>query len=131
MQEETAVVMDSWWNVDFAKNNCGRRKGTENPCFGEPTGEVKDYELQISTAWAADSACRGLKLVGFDSAQTSRLDNEIEFQLMLDYVPGETKQSWTMTSRKTLKVVATGTDNAKAAAHTICAVLNHKGGSVE
>jgi len=123
--------MDSWWNVDYARNGCAMRKSGVNPCLGDPTGEVKDYESQIATTWAADSVCQGLTLVGFDSHSDHETRGAIEFQIMLDYVPGAANQSWTMTSRKTLKVVATGTDDAKATAHTICAVLNHKGGSVE
>ena len=45
---------------------------------------------------------------------------DVAHQLMLDYVPGASKQSWTVADRKTLKAVGTGTDDAKRTTRTIC-----------
>jgi hypothetical protein len=126
---EPAVLMNSRWNVDYAKAVCERP--ANNPCFGDPTGEVKDYESRIATTWAADPTCHGLRLVGFDTRRKEEEDRAIDLQLVFDYVPGDSKQNWRVMKRNPLIVVATGTDDAKTTAHTLCAVLNHKGGSVE
>ncbi len=98
-------------------------------CTDDPTGEVRDYESQIATSFAADPTCHGLKLIGTNSPVFAQEGVDSEWQLMLDYVAGDSKQNWTVTSEKV--IVATGTDNAKLTAHTLCSVLNHKGGSVE
>jgi len=130
-EKEPTVLGDGGWNVDYAKNVCESRRQSATPCLTDPTSEVRDYELQIRTEWAANPICHGLRLVGFGQSVSADEDKAIEFQLMLDYVPGESKQSWTVTNRKALTQVATGTDDPKTTAHTICAVLSHRGGSVE
>jgi hypothetical protein len=128
--KEPTVLMDDWWNVDYAKQVCASKlQNHTDICIDDPTGEVRDYESQIETTFAADPNCHGLKMIGTNGPVFAHGTINADWQMMLDYVPGDSKQNWTLTDR--VAIVATGTDDAKATVHTLCAVLSHKGGSVE
>src|SRR5580692_5242385 len=63
--KEPIVFMDQWWNVDYAKNRCEQREHLNVPqCDGDPTSEVKDYQRQIATAFAANPTCHGFRMIG-------------------------------------------------------------------
>jgi hypothetical protein len=124
--------MDQWWNVDYAKNRCEQREHLNVPqCDGDPTSEVKDYQRQIATAFAANPTCHGFRMIGAIERFNSEDLLASQWQLMLDYEPGASKQSWSVVKQKSLAVVAEGTDGPKETVSTLCAILSHKGGSAE
>jgi len=124
------VVMDEWWNVDYAKNRCEQRAKL-NPCIGDSASEVRDFELKVASAFTADATCHGFKLVGV--LGPVKTDDVIasQWQLMFNYDPGEAKQSWTLVAKSGVSSVTTGEDGPKETVRAICSVLGQKGGSVE
>jgi hypothetical protein len=122
--KEPTILTNDGSNVFYAKEVCASKLQTHTDiCIDDPTGEVRDYESQIATAFAADPTCHGLKLIGTNPAYkfTQEVVENAEWQLGFNYVPGDSKQNWTVSNRKTLEIVATGTENAKATAHTLSA----------
>ena len=104
--KQPTVFMDNWWNVDYAKQVCASRAQNHTDiCIGDPTGEVRDYESQIATAFAADPTCRGLRLLGANGPVPAQEIIDMNYQLMLDYIPGDSKQNWTVTNNKTPNIV--------------------------
>jgi hypothetical protein len=125
------VWMDQWWNVDYAKGRCEQRTQYHlAPCIGDPKDEVRDYELQIATAFAADATCHGFRLTGVHSF-TPEDATTANWQLIFDYDPGESKQSWSVVDKKTLQVMGSGTDRPRETVRALCIVVSKKGGSVD
>jgi len=54
------VVIDDWWNVDFARNACNQRAASNDPCVGDPVAEVRDFESELRTLSAGDPRCQGI-----------------------------------------------------------------------
>lgn len=125
------VVVDDWWNLDFAKSDCALR-ATRNKaaCLFDPTLEVRNFEAQLVTYFAADPSCSGIVLVG----PNGREGLEPHWLLMLDFLPGESTQSWEIVAPGVAstrrQVYSAGKGEPKEIVHTVCAVVQHGGGSV-
>jgi hypothetical protein len=128
-EKEPAVVVDDRWNVDYAKNGCSMRAITEEPCVGDPVAEVRSFEAQLGTFFASDPSCQGVVLANYkgpDSAP-SRAASIADWRLTLDFIFGETSQSWSMI-RHVDSSYNTGNGNPRKIAHTICAVVKQARG---
>jgi hypothetical protein len=134
-KREPVVVLDDWWNIDFAKNGCEMRAHTVNPCIGDPLLEVRDFELQFHAFFASDPLCHGIVLADYkgpehvaskaaSDADTSKGD----WQLMLDFNVGRPSQGWTLVHHNQ---ASTGQGDPKEIIHTVCGVVKQTGGSVE
>ena len=132
-RREPIVVLDDWWNVDFAKNGCEMRAGSNDPCIGDPVMEVHDFESQLRTFFASDPLCHGVVLAGFGPTQAaSRAASEADtskedWQLMLGFRVGESSQSWTLVHHAQ---ASTGQGPPKDTVHAVCAVVKQTGGSL-
>jgi len=133
-KKQTIIVIDDWWNVDFAKNRCeimARNGGAA--CSGDPTWEVRDFEAQLRSAFASDGSCRGIVLASFGPGQAaskaaSEADtSKADWQLMLNFQVGESSQTWTMVHRNQ---TTSGRGNPREIIHTVCAVVKQVGGSI-
>jgi hypothetical protein len=133
-KREPIVVIDDWWNVDFAKNGCELRAGSNDPCVGDPVVEVRDFESQLRTFFASDPRCHGVVLADFfgptqaasraaSEANTSKAD----WQLMLDFNVGQTSQNWTIVHHGQ---TSTGQGHPKDVVQTVCAIVRQTGGSL-
>jgi hypothetical protein len=131
-KRESIVVVDDWWNVDDAKIGCELRAHSRNPCVGDPVAEVRDFEAQLGTSFATDPSCRGVVLATFNGpvGQSSSAASKAGWQLMLDFVVGEVSQQWSMVHRTGDNHYTTGRGNPSEIAHSVCAVVNHTGGSI-
>ena len=132
-KRESIVVVDDWWNLDFAKNGCELRARSGNPCIGDPVSALREYEAQLSTAFATDPSCRGVVLSTFNgpTGQSSSAASKAGWQLMLSFIEGEGSQQWSMVHRTGDNSYRTGQGNPSETAHSICAVVNHAGGSIQ
>lgn len=129
---ESIVVVDDWWDVDYARNGCEMRAQGPNPCVGDPVAEVRDFEAQLSTSFATDPSCRGVVLATFNGpvGESSSAASKAGWQLMLGFVVGEASQQWSMVHRTGDNHYTSGQGNPREIAHSICAVVNHTGGSI-
>ena len=128
-QQDAAVVVDDRWNVDHAENDCSMRAITEEPCVGDPVGEVRRFEAQLGTFFSSDPSCQGVVLANYkgpDSAP-SRAASISDWQLTLDFIFGDASQSWSMI-RHVDGSYNTGNGNPGEIAHTICAVVKQARG---
>jgi hypothetical protein len=134
-KKQTAIVVDDWWNVDYAKSGCEPRSNSGSQCIGDPVLEVRDFEAKLDTVFASDPSCQGVVFVSYrgpnspSSPEAARVDSKAEWQLMMDFNMGETSQSWSMVRRSDWHM-ATGTGTPQEIIHTICAVAKQVGGSV-
>jgi hypothetical protein len=133
-KREPIVVVDDWWNVDFAKSGCEMRARGNDPCISDPVVEVRDFEAQLRTFFAGDPLCHGVVLADYHGPQevaskaASNADtSNADWQLMLDFNVGESSQSWTLVHHAQ---TSTGAGDPKDVVHTVCAVVKQTGGSV-
>jgi hypothetical protein len=133
-KKEPIVVIDDWWNVDFAKDSCLSRANIGDPCGSDPVLEVRDFEAQFRTSFASDPLCHGVILAdysgpkGVASQAASGADtSKADWQLMLDFIVGEPSQSWTLVHRGQ---TSTGQGSPREIMHTVCGVVQQTGGSV-
>jgi hypothetical protein len=132
-KKEPIVVIDDWWNVDFAKNSCDRRAASNDPCTGDPVVEVRDFESQLRTFFTSDPRCQGIILAAFGPGQAaskaaSEADtSKADWQLMLDFSVGQTSQGWTMVHHGQ---TSTGQGQPKDVVQAVCAIVRQAGGSL-
>ena len=95
---QPTVVIDGWWNADYAKEVCRgvdvwakqnkeliKRVGCENvnscpemtaqveACVGDPVSEVRNFERELTTQLAINTDCVGVRIVNFsDPAHTRK-----------------------------------------------------------
>jgi hypothetical protein len=120
------VVLDGWWDVDYAKNVCvsANKWHKENAalisriscdkinscrelmpiveaCALGVVEDVRGFENNLATQFAADSECSAVQYVYFSGpTDTSKVLSDAmkkqHYFLMLDYKPGAKKQQWSM-----------------------------------
>lgn len=134
-KKQPIVVVDDWWNVDFAKNDCEMRaRNGDAQCIGDPVAEVREFEALLRTSFASDASCSGVLLADFagpkqgaSNAASEADASKADWWLMLDFDVGESSQSWTMVHHAQ---TTTGHGNPKELVHTLCAVVKQVGGSI-
>jgi len=126
------VVLDSWWNVDYAKQWCNNR----NPCFPDPVQGVREFETELVTQFAAQSACGSVRFVRYDgpqkvngmAADAIAKDN---WSLSLNFTPDRPKQEWKMIQSPKNTIVMQGIGGPDQIAKDICAIVNGHGAAIE
>jgi hypothetical protein len=139
-KEPTIIVLDGWWNADYAKGVCQ----TSGRCVVDPTYEVRGFESEVASHIASDSTCQGVQFVRFNNPNdanpvASKAMNGPHWFLTLSYNPGEPRQWWSMHRSGDKKrypefgfgASTSGEGNPKEIAHTICSIATGKGGSLE
>lgn len=154
------VVLDSWWNTDYAKSVC--RTATDwykqnaalisqvgcstvtsckdmmpqvNACMFDSTGGVHDFEISLSTAFAADPACSKVSFVVFSGPQhvTSAESEALKrshWSLMLDFTPGAKQQDWSLVRLGKQHSFAKGNGHIAEIARQVCAIARNVSASV-
>jgi len=123
-------VLDDQFNVDFAHVACRDLPGCVDGLGVE--AQVRDFELQLSTAFATDSSCNGLVLVSYPAKPTLE-DLKASWLLTLQFNPGQPGYGWRMGHGGATghpRGFTEGEGNATAIAHAVCAVVKQRGGSV-
>jgi hypothetical protein len=131
-KKEPIVVIDDWWNVDFAKNDCEQRACRGYPCIGDPAVAVRDFEAKLRTSFASDTSCHGIVLADFGpnpfatKAASEASTSKADWRLMLDFRLGDSSQDWTMVHRGQ---IAAGRGVPKEIMHAACRIVKQAGGS--
>jgi hypothetical protein len=149
----TIVENDGWWSNDYAaqvaENRCARDGTTPCDDNTEPVREARqaetDFEGKLSASFQADPTCSGLTLRGFggrnnritdadslvkSAASTANAGAQEYWFLIVDFVPEEEKQSWSMDILPSHTNNVSGEGDSKSMAHTICSVAKGVGGKV-
>jgi hypothetical protein len=153
------VVLDGWWNVDYAKEACrsARTWVTNNAtavaqvgcdryvscremtrrndaCVPDNTGGVREFQVALGTQVATLAQCHDIRFIHFDSPTgTSNTSSDAlrgaHWALTLDFVPGATKQPWTLIGPAMEKTA--GEDTVAQIAAKVCAIAEHRGGELQ
>jgi hypothetical protein len=146
-KEIRAVVIDEWWSSDYAVSagwsKCQMAGGAPKYCDSEEVTEGSRQEEaqftnEFSTAFQTDTACSGVTLAVFKNSNDDSPGREIMnggdsyWSFLVNFVPGEKKQSWAMNLRKTGKFtnLSSGEGNVRSMVHSVCLIVNGAGGSV-
>lgn len=152
------VVLDTWWDSDYAKNLCTaanewyHENAEAIAQFGCPLvstcpemmprvtactpdsalNAVREFESDLTTQLAADSRCDGVQFVAGGPADKASAEamTKSHWFLMLYFTPGAREQSWSM-ARIPGATSVEGSGDAKQIAGTICAVAKERGASLQ
>ena len=154
------VVMDGWWNADYAKSSCTSAaawyKQNSNliaqvgcnavtsrkeqmpiidACRFDPSGGVVAFQRAITTEVASNPACHGISFVQFSNPRHTSSAVKSAFKgnpwwLQLSFVPGAGTQSWSLLRHDKSSTFAEGNGTAKDIASKVCAVAGKAGGNV-
>ena len=129
--ERPTVAINHWWNLDFAKNSCRNMKSSQDPCVGDPTIEVTDFEARLVTAFASEPGCAKVVLIG----PSGKASLKPFWSLMIDFVPGKPAQDWTIVhtidQHKQWTRIRKGEGKPDTIARAVCAAVNGTGASVQ
>jgi hypothetical protein len=132
------IVLDGGFNLGYAMKECLDVRGGQHPevsrsCGTDVTQQVRDFEIQVASEVAANSACNGIPLVragrpdSMRGQSTDATRNGPYWALMLKLTPGAKKQEWSMWSSDR-KSQAEGAGDAREIARRVCAVVSERGG---
>ena len=155
------VVLDGWWNADFAKVTCESARawhrenaalilqvGCDNvtacrkmmprleACVLDPVQDVRMFEDQLATEFAANPDCTEIQFIHFkdpDAANKAALDalQTQHWFLGIDYVPGSRKQQWWMERSPNHSAHMLGEGSPNEIARKVCVIVNQRGATVK
>jgi hypothetical protein len=150
------VVLNGWWNVDYAKNGCesANKWHQENAALISQVGcdqvascrelmpiveacalgvveDVRRFENDLTTEFAANAECRSVQFVYFSGPDnTNKMVSDAmkkqHYLLMLYYKPGARKQQWSM-KRSDQSDLTQGEGNPEEIAKKVCSIAKEQG----
>jgi hypothetical protein len=154
------VVLDGWWNADYAKEACrhanewhrenaalisevGCDKAAScremmpvvEACVLDPVQGVRIFEDELETAFASDSKCGSVQLVRFRNPdEKSKVASDVlqkqHWMLMLDYTPGARKQQWRMIRSPDHSANHQGMGSPDEIAGKVCTIVSQRGAAI-
>lgn len=154
------VVLDGWWDVDYAKQWCsqanhwhqenaalvaqvGCDKVTSCPemmtiadaCTPDPIQEVRKFENDLATEFASSEECRFVQFVYFSdpkgsSKAASDAMQKLHYSLSLDFIPGARKQQWKMLSSPNISAFTQGEGSPQEIAKKVCFIVKERGATL-
>jgi hypothetical protein len=154
------VVLDGWWNTDYAKNacsgaaewykqnnalitqvgcnrvtSCQEQMSVIDACRFDPSGGLVAFQHSIETAVASNPACHGINFVQLSDPRhaNSAVQSAIKSKhswLQVNFVPGASAQSWSLLGHDKSASYAEGKGTAADIAGKVCAIAGQAGGSV-
>lgn len=128
---ESVIVIDAWWSVDYAKNMCSRT----NACSMDPTAEALDFEDRLATQLAVNPQCSGVFIAkyrgpNFDHDKTimDAMQRSPHWTLIIDYVPEQQTQSWWL--RLAGGPHMEGEGELREIAANVCSILTQQGAKI-
>lgn len=158
-KEPPVVVLDGWWNVDYAKNACQSAKAwyqenvkyitqlgceritscqeimpTVEACGIDPSQDVRSFEDILAAEFASNSDCNSVQFVHFKSPNevnkaTSEAMKKKYWSLMLDYRPGSKNQHWSLV-RLEPSAFTQGEGGPKEIAKKVCSIVKEQGATI-
>ncbi|MGA7675634.1 MAG: hypothetical protein WCA78_11415 [Rhizomicrobium sp.] len=152
------VVLDGWWNVDYAKGNCSNAKkwmkensalinqlGCEmvtscpemtkvhEACVVDDSGGISDFQVELASQFASAKECSDVQFVQFNNPteKNKKASNSMagtHWSLMIDFVPGSQEQPWSLVGPSSQ--VLKGTGRAKDIVNRVCIIASERGAKV-
>ena len=132
--EPALVVLDSWWNIDYAKQACSW-PGATAPAPETCILELREFERELATQFAADPTCHALRFVVYDgpnmsTPEANKAASGTHWSLSLNYTPAASKQQWQMVGSPKHGAVTEGHGSPSEIAKTVCAIANRAGATL-
>lgn len=154
------VVLDGWWNTDYAKGECQSANTWQRQnsalisqvgcskvasciemmpvveaCQFDNTGGVGDFQHKLATEFASNPICANIKFVVFAGPErASRAANaamkRAHWHLQFSFVPGAKMQSWSLTRLGQSNTAAKGDGSVEQVAKKVCAIASDVGAQV-
>lgn len=128
------VIIDGWWDDDYAKGAC-RTSGTPSKsCEDEQLSNVRTFEREVITQFAGNSICTGISISRYNNPQS---ENKAAVSAMRTswwslsinyYEPGK-KQDWQLLRNKS-SMVYQGKDDPDTIAKKVCTIVRGKGAKI-
>jgi len=152
------VILDSWWDVDYAKNVCRQSKNyfeqsradikqfgcdqvsgcsesskIRDACLLDDSGGIRDFETILATNFATNPQCKGVEFIkangpGQNSKAQSVALQGDNWSLSIDYIPGQEKQSWALLGPA--HQLLKGEAISEAIAKNVCVIANGSGAKI-
>lgn len=125
------VVLDSWWDVDYAKQSCNGH----SPCLPDPVQAVHQFEAELATQFAEQTACRNVTFIRFNGPkQSDKVSNKAVtkpyWDLSLNFTPGAALQAWQLLHSTSRSAVLQGEGTPSSIAKEVCAIVTGSGAKV-
>jgi hypothetical protein len=65
------VVLDSWWDVDYAKSMCQLAQQINGGCYEDGRPQVLEFESNLATEFATEEVCKSLRLATFSGPKSA------------------------------------------------------------
>ena len=132
--EEPVVLLDSWWNTDYAKLSCKQLAPAQS--LDSCLLELKQFERELTTQFAASGECRAVHVAVYEGpahspserANTAALGPH--WSLSLNFIPGHVGQRWAMVKSRTTEVTE-GEGRPNQIATDVCRILRERGATIE
>ena len=92
-------------------------------------GDLRVFDQAFEEAFASDNRCEGVHL--YVASSDNKLPAQTPWHFSFDFVPGQASEGWQLRSDDVQIPAVFGKGNVREAAHQICTVVLHKGGSVD
>jgi hypothetical protein len=114
--KQPVVVIDHWWNVNFATTGCEMRRKLNDACVRDVAAEVGDFEGQIATHFARSGDCRDVIL---RTAGANNINPKVDLLLTVNFSSGDPSQSWSVVRPADSKLI-TGQNTPDEIAEKVC-----------
>ena len=138
MAADAIVILDTWWNVDYARSACRWAPAIQACQGGNPVSEVRDFEDRMLTQLAANPECKGVHVdryagPGTESTTFVTLMKSpgwpSRWILFFDYRPGDPLQPWQLL-RLEPDTLLKGVGDPGQVARQVCAIVGGHGAKV-
>jgi hypothetical protein len=124
------VVIDDWWNVDYAKQSCNTQpEDAKAGCLLDATYNAHEFENEVLGAAGSDSSCAGVKIVVWNLESKEAIPMP-DWTLYIDYAGDAPRQHWSLLRQSSRVAMLEGTNAPKELAHMLCAIALNKGAMV-
>lgn len=154
------VVLDGWWNTDYARGECQSAKTWQHQnlvlvsqvgcsrvtsctemmsvvdaCQSDNSGGVGDFQNNLATEFASNPACASVKFVVFAGPEHASKAASVamksrHWHLQFNFIPGAKTQSWSLTRLGQSSTTAQGNGSLEQVANKVCAIASGVGAQV-
>jgi hypothetical protein len=137
---QPVIIMDRWWNVDFAKAGCGAKlpAGYQDPglarCQEQEAEAERAFETDLDTQFASQPDCGGIELIGFmpgaNSDKLSKAMKQPYWDLSLNFEDDQRVQDWKILAHNGIEGFGQGSGDARRIASDVCSFVKRRGAAV-
>jgi hypothetical protein len=127
--ESAKLVIDGWWDVDYALNSCGDDK----VCQTSRAVEIGGLHRELMTQFAAQATCSGIFAMIYEgpSHPSPDVDKAMarhdHWVLSISYQSNADKQYWSLSTPGSTNNILQGTADVEHMATQVCNIIKGRG----